>query len=94
MKNNEQIHHLIEKRIWQRSKELQKLFKEVDDIPGVVLRRGEHQIFTNRWLEYFARKNMRGYRAGDISQQDIINAAFEIYKDSPAMLRQILLHLL
>jgi hypothetical protein len=79
MKNNEQIHHLI---------------KEVGDILGVVLRKGEHQIFTNRWLKYFARKNMRGYRPGDISQQDIINAAFEIYKDSPAMLRQILLHLL
>ena len=94
IKNNEQIRHLIEKRIWQQSKELQKLFKEVDDIPGVVLRKGKHQIFTNRWLKYFARKNMRGYRPGDISQQDIINAAFEIYKDSPAMLRQILLHLL
>ena len=94
MKNNEQIHHLIEKRIWQQSKELQKLFKEVGDILGVVLRKGEHQIFTNRWLKYFARKNMRGYKPGDISQQDIINAAFEIYKDSPAMLRQILLHLL
>lgn len=94
MKNNEQIHHLIEKRLRQQSKELQKLFKEVDDIPGVVLRRGEHQIFTNRWMKYFERKNMRGYRLGDISRQDVINTAFEMYKDSPAMLRQILLHLL
>jgi len=87
---NEEIHHLIEQRLWRDSPQLQRLFKSADDIPGAVLKSGEHQIYTNRWLSFFARRGSKAYKS-NLTIDEIIEAAFEVYKDQPAMLKAILL---
>jgi RHS repeat-associated protein len=91
--SGEEIHHLIERRIWRDSPELRRIFAQVDDMPGQVLARGEHQIYTSRWLEWFGRRNMATYRGSSIRVDEVAEAVFEIYKDQPAMLQALLPYL-
>ncbi|HVG08307.1 MAG TPA: fibronectin type III domain-containing protein [Thermoanaerobaculia bacterium] len=89
----EQTHHLIEQRLWRASPKLQRIFRSVDDIPGVNLKPAEHQLFTNAWLRAFPRSNMARHVA-EPSLEAIMAAAEEIYAAHPALLKAIYMGLL
>ncbi|MFY0564561.1 PKD domain-containing protein [Archangium lansingense] len=88
-----QIHHLIEQRIWLRSPALQRLWPNVNDIPSVVLKRADHQVFTNAWRTWFPYSNQANYNAAPTVEQ-IMRAAQQIYRNDPQMLRAIFIELL
>jgi hypothetical protein len=62
-------------------------------MPGQVLLKGEHQIYTNRWLAWFGRRNMATYRGPNVRIDEIAEAVLEIYADQPAMYRVLLPYL-
>ena len=88
-----QIHHLIEQRLWKQNPVLQKLFRRLDDIPGVRLPREVHQGLTNAWRQFFPRVNQAGHIAKPTLDQ-IISAANQIYAQHPELLKAILVRLL
>ncbi len=94
---NLQIHHVLEKRFFESrevQKMLQKLGKDIDDVPGMTLTAERHQIITNRWKEVFPRKNMTNHpnykKVQDITIEDLINAIDKIYYDDPLQKQSLL----
>jgi hypothetical protein len=69
-------HHLIEKRFSEKFNVNEK------DMLCIVLTKSEHKVFTDEWRKRFP------YKEGteDISPEEILKAAREIYEDYPAIL--------
>jgi RHS repeat-associated protein/uncharacterized repeat protein (TIGR01451 family) len=88
-----EVHHLIEKRLWYQNPALRQIFKSVDDIPSVVLKKADHQVFTNLWRNAFPYSNQAG-RIVNPSLEQIVQAASRIYANDPNMAKAILLALL
>lgn len=85
---NDEIHHIVEKRLLK-----QLGIRKVDDTPGIVLPKEVHRIYTQRWRNALPRRGQNGHLRNP-SKDDIINAAYEVYRDSPIMLKEVLLFLL
>lgn len=85
---NDEVHHIIEKRLLR-----QLGFRNVDDTPGIVLPREVHQIYTQRWMQALPRRGQTGH-LNRLTTDDVINAAYKVYHDSPVQLRELLLFLL
>jgi TRAP-type mannitol/chloroaromatic compound transport system substrate-binding protein len=89
----EQTHHLVEQRLWRANKELQRIWKHVDDMPGFNVTRANHQPFTNAWRDALPRLGQRGHIPNPTIQQ-ILEAAEKVYVNHPELLKQIYLALL
>ncbi|MCG8313491.1 MAG: putative Ig domain-containing protein [Pseudomonadales bacterium] len=85
---NDEVHHIIEKRLLR-----QLGFRNVDDTPGIVLPREVHRVYTNRWMQALPRRGQGGHMR-NLSRQDVIDAAYKVYHDSPIQLKEVLLFLL
>jgi len=88
----EEIHHLVEKRLLSRSPELRNMFSNADDLAGAVLKQGEHRIYTARWRDAIPYK-APGQAPNRISLDEIIDAAYKVYYDQPAFFNRVLLQL-
>jgi hypothetical protein len=86
----QQIHHLIEQRLWKQSPALKKLFPNVDDMPGVSLTPAQHQVFTNFWRKLMPYKNQAGHVAKPTVGLIMENAA-QVYAAHPEYFQAILL---
>ena len=85
-----QIHHIVEKRFFGKNispamKKILNKYADVDEMPGIVLSRERHRVITSRWRKAI---NTRAYKNpnkkyGDLTDEDIFNAANEVYKDDP-----------
>jgi hypothetical protein len=91
-----ETHHIIPQRFWSNSPALQRIFKHVDDIPGVNLTKAEHQLITELWRKYLPYSNQAGRIANPTIEQ-IVDAAAKVYgqvNKGSHMFKAVLLSLL
>lgn len=79
-----QVHHLIEKRF-------SKLFNVKEgNMLSIVLTKEEHAAFTKAWRKAIPYKNSsKALRTDTAKPEDVINAAKEIYKNYPEILKAL-----
>ena len=84
-KDDVQIHHLIEKR-FVKSGALTGVAE--DEIPGVVLTKAEHDVFTERWYREIGRNGWKNSSivTKNAKPDDIWRAAQQVYNDNPVLL--------
>jgi hypothetical protein len=78
------VHHLIEQRF-------AKLFDVKEgDMLSMVLTKEEHIAFTKAWRELIPYRNSpKALRTDTAKPQDVINAAKQVYKNYPEILKAL-----
>ena len=80
-----QVHHLIEQRF-------ANIFNQkADDMMSMVLTKTEHEAFTKAWQSIIGRDgtSLTALTTSTATKQDIINAAKEVYKNYPEILKAL-----
>jgi len=84
--SNLETHHLIE----QRFAEHMGMRARARDMPSIVLTKDEHRAFTEAWRDLISYDNYNvKLKTSTASKEDILNAAAEVYKDYPELLKTI-----
>ena len=79
-----EVHHLVEKRF------ASKLGIKESDMPSIVLTKEEHKKFTEAWKKAIGYENSgSSLVTGNVNSEEILNAARDIYKDYPELLKAI-----
>jgi RHS repeat-associated protein len=82
--SNLEVHHLIEQRFTRT------IGMKAGDMPSIVLTKDEHRAFTEAWRSLIGYDNYKvNLKTSTASKEDILNAAAEVYKDYPELLKTI-----